>query len=170
MLLDKRVLLLNQNYEPMTICSVKKAIVLIYLGKAELVEPYDSLFIRSVSLEMPFPSIVRLGRFISVPRKRILLSRKNVMKRDQFVCQYCGSKNKPLTVDHVLPRERFGADSWENLVTACEKCNSRKGNRTPDEANMELVRVPKKPNHLFFIQNFFGALEDRWKPYLFLSD
>ena len=170
MLINRQVLLLNQNYEPMTICSARKAVILLYLGKAELVEQHESFVLRSVSLEMPFPSVVRLGRFISVPRKRILLSRKNIMKRDRFSCQYCEASTKPLTVDHILPRERGGLDSWDNLVAACEPCNSKKGNRTPDEANMLLLKIPKKPNHLFFIQNFFGTVEDHWKPYLFLTD
>ena len=154
----------------MTICSARKAIILLYLGKANLVERYDSLMIRSVSLELPLPSVVRLGRYISVPRKRILLSRKNIMKRDRFSCQYCGTSTKPLTVDHIIPKEKGGNDSWENLVAACERCNFKKGNQTPEEADMELFKIPKKPNHLFFIQNFFGAVETRWKPYLFLPE
>jgi len=154
----------------MTISSVRKAIILLYLGKANLVERYDSLVIRSVTLELPMPSVVRLGCFINVPRKRILLSRKNIMKRDRFSCQYCGTSTKPLTVDHVIPKERGGVDTWQNLVAACEKCNFKKGNKTPEEADMILRKIPQKPNYLFFIQNFFGAVEDRWRPYLFLPD
>ena len=168
--LNKRVLLLNQNYEPMSICSARKAVILLYLGKAEIVERYDSLMVRSVSTEIPLPSVLRLDRYVPIPRKRILLSRKNILKRDRFRCQYCGAKGKPLTVDHVIPRERGGPDTWENLVAACVACNTKKGNRTPEEAGMKLLKVPKKPNYLHFIQNFFGTIDERWKPYLFLAD
>ena len=170
MILDKRVLLLNQNYEPLSICSARKAIILLFLGKAQLVERYDSLMVRSVTTQMALPSILRLDRYINVPRKRILLSRKNIIKRDRLSCQYCGSRAKPLTVDHVIPKEKKGGDRWDNLVAACVDCNTKKGNRTPEEANMKLFTVPKKPNYLYFIQNFFGKPEDLWKPYLFLGD
>ncbi len=170
MILDKRVLLLNQNYEPLSICSARKAIILMFLGKVQLVERYDSLLVRSVTTQIALPSILRLNRYIHVPRKRILLSRKNIIKRDRLSCQYCGSRSKPLTVDHVIPKERNGEDRWENLVAACVECNAKKGNRTPEEANMKLFTVPKKPNHLYFIQNFFGQPEDLWKPYLYLGD
>ena len=170
MILDRRVLLLNQNYEPMSICSAKKAIILMFLGKAQMVERYDSLMVRSINTQMALPSVLRLDRYINVPRKRILLSRKNVIKRDRYRCQYCGSRSKPLTVDHVIPKERNGGDKWENLVAACVECNTKKGNRIPSEVNMKLFSVPKKPNYLYFIQNFFGAPEELWKPYLFLAD
>ena len=170
LLLDKRVLLLNQNYEPMTICSAKKAIILLYLGKAQIVERCDSQMVRSIRMQIPLPSVVRLDRYILVPRKRIMLSRKNIVKRDRYRCQYCGTRSKPITVDHIIPRERGGKDVWENLVAACVDCNTKKGNRLPEEVNMTLLSKPRKPNHLYFIQNFFGDLDERWKPYLFLVD
>ncbi len=167
--LKTQVLVLNQNYEPMTITNVKKAIVLVYLGKAELVEKYDSLVVRSITISLPLPSIVRLTRYISVPRKRIVLSRKNIIKRDAHSCQYCGNSSGPITVDHVIPKGRGGEDSWENLVCACTKCNNKKGNRTPEEAGMNLLKRPLKPSHLFFIRYFIGKLDHRWKPYLFMN-
>jgi len=108
MALDKRVLLLNQNYEPMSVCSARKAIILMFLGKAQMVERYDSLVVRSINTQMILPSVLRLDRYIHVPRKRILLSRKNIIKRDRHRCQYCGTRSKPLTVDHVIPKERKG--------------------------------------------------------------
>ncbi|MEE4310501.1 MAG: HNH endonuclease [candidate division KSB1 bacterium] len=167
--LKTQVLVLNQNYEPMTITDAKKAIILIYLGKAELVEKHDSLLVRSVTVALPMPSIVRLTRYISVPRKRIVLSRKNIVKRDGHRCQYCGTTHGPITVDHVIPKGRGGKDTWENLVCACTRCNNKKGNRTPEEANMTLARRPQKPSHIFFIRYFIGKLDNRWKPYLFMN-
>lgn len=166
--LNRQVLILNQNYEPMSVIAAKKAVVLLYLGKVEIIE-HHSEYIHSVSRAFPYPSIVRLMSFISVPRKRVVLSRKNVLKRDNHRCQYCGSSHKMLTVDHVIPKNRDGDESWENLVCACVQCNNRKGNRTPEEAGMHLSRRPQKPNHLFYIQHFVGMVDERWKPYLFMN-
>jgi 5-methylcytosine-specific restriction endonuclease McrA len=166
--MNAKVLILNQNYEPMSIINVRKAIVLLYLGKAELIEANDALRVRSVSMTMPFPSILRLGVYVRVPYKKIILSRKNILRRDAHKCQYCGRSDLTLTVDHVHPISRGGEDTWENLVCACVRCNNRKGDRTPDEAVMPLRRRPMRPNHVTFIRHFVGSLDDRWKPYLFM--
>lgn len=167
-MLDSRVLVLNQNYEPMSVCSARRAVVLLYLEKAEMIERNHDV-IHSVSRSMPLPSIVRLSRMIHVPRKRVLMNRKNIIKRDNHQCQYCGIKDGPVTVDHVVPKGRGGQDTWENLVCACVKCNTKKRNRTPKEAGMKLMRKPKKPGYLYFIQHLVGVPDDRWKPYLFMS-
>ncbi len=169
MILKSHVLVLNQNYEPMSITNVKKAVVLVFLGKAELIEKHDNLLIRTVNRSFPMPSIVRLTRYIRVPRKRIVLSRKNIIKRDNHQCQYCGTTKGPVTVDHIIPKGRNGEDTWENLVCACTRCNTKKGNRTPEEAGMRLLRRPKKPSHIFFIRYIIGDLDNRWKPYLFMN-
>lgn len=166
--MNAKVLILNQNYEPMSIVNVRKAIVLLYLGKAELIESNDSLRVHSVSMTMPFPSILRLGVYVRVPYKKIILSRKNILRRDSHKCQYCGRSDLTLTVDHVLPVSRGGEDTWENLVCACVNCNNKKGDRTPDEATMPLRRTPMRPNHVTFIRHFVGSVDDRWKPYLFM--
>ncbi len=167
--MNAKVLILNQNYEPMSVVNVKKAIVLLYLGKAELIEAKDGQQVRSVSMRMPFPSIVRLSVFVRVPFKKIILSRKNILRRDGHRCQYCGRSDIPLTVDHVIPLSRGGEETWENLVCACVKCNNRKGDSTPDEAGMPLRRRPIRPNHVTFIRHFVGTLDERWKPYLFMN-
>jgi 5-methylcytosine-specific restriction endonuclease McrA len=167
-MLESRVLVLNQNYEPTSVCSARRAIVLLYLEKAEMVERNHEL-VRSVNRAVPLPSIVRLSRLIHVPRKRILLTRRNIIKRDNHRCQYCGLTTGPVTVDHVIPKDRGGKDTWENLVCACMRCNTKKRNRTPREAGMKLLRQPRKPGYLFFIQHLVGVPDDRWKPYLFMS-
>ncbi len=167
-MIHSHVLVLNQNYEPMTITNAKKAIILIYLGKAELIEKNDG-YIRSIRTSYPLPSIVRLTRYINVPRKRIILSRKNLIKRDNHQCQYCGVRSGPVTIDHVIPKVRGGEDTWENLVCACVKCNNKKGNRTPEEAGMRLTRRPQRPNYLFFIRYYIGRIDNRWKPYLYMN-
>jgi len=166
--LNAKVLILNQNYEPMSVINVKKAIVLLYLGKAELIAANDALRVRSVTMAMPFPSIVRLSMYVRIPFKKIILSRKNILRRDGHRCQYCGRSDLPLTIDHVVPVSRAGEDGWDNLVCACVDCNNRKGDRTPDEAAMPLRRKPVRPNHVTFISHFVGTLDERWKPYLFL--
>jgi len=167
-MLDSRVLVLNQNYIPLCVCSARRAVVLLYLGKAEMVERNHAI-IHSVSTSMPLPSIVRLSRMISAPRKRVLLNRKNILKRDNHRCQYCGTSEGPITIDHILPRKRGGEDTWENLICACMRCNTKKGNRTPREAGMHLLSLPRKPGYIFFIQRMVGNPDDRWKPYLFMS-
>jgi 5-methylcytosine-specific restriction endonuclease McrA len=163
------VLILNQNYEPMSVINVKKAIVLLYLGKAELIEAYHGRELRSVSMHMPFPSIVRLSVYIHIPYKKIILSRKNILRRDGHRCQYCGRTDSTLTVDHIIPKCKAGEDTWENLVTACVECNNAKGDRSPDQASMKLLRRPMKPNHVTFIRHFVGTVDERWKPYLFMN-
>ena len=142
--------------------------MLLFLRKAELLEASNGKVIRSVSLTMPFPSVVRLSSFVRIPYKKIILSRKNILRRDGHRCQYCGRGDVPLTLDHIHPRSKGGEDSWENLVAACVKCNNKKGDGTPAEAGMPLLRVPMKPNHVTFLRHFVGNLDDRWKPYLFM--
>jgi 5-methylcytosine-specific restriction endonuclease McrA len=166
--LKSKVLVLNQSYEPISICSVKKAIHLLLLTKAELVAPKNGLQLHSVNFRIPLPSIIRLSRYIKIPYKKIELSRKNILRRDGYRCQYCGTTTGNLTVDHIIPKSRGGADTWENLVTACISCNNKKGNRTPEEAGMKLIARPRKPNHIIFIKNFVGSsIDSQWKPYLF---
>lgn len=152
----------------MSVINVKKAIVLLYLGKVELVEAHDGKAVRSISMAMPFPSIVRLSVFVRIPYKKIILSRKNILRRDNHRCQYCGRADIPLTVDHILPISRGGEDTWENLACACVRCNNKKGNRLPEDAGMPLARKPIRPNHVTFIRHFVSSLDERWKPYLFL--
>lgn len=169
MSLNGHVLVLNQNYEPMTVCHVRKALVLVFLGKAEVIEIMEGKAIRSVYRSFPYPSIVRLSMMVHRQRKGILLSRKNVLKRDGFQCQYCGTHSHAMTVDHIIPKVRGGKDSWENMVTACIRCNNTKGDRTPEEADMTLMTKPRKPHHLSFIQKHVSTHDERWKPYLFMT-
>lgn len=168
-ILNQNVLVLNQNYEPLSVCTAKRAFMLLFMGKAEMIEKYDGVKIRSMLISYPLPSVVRLERYINSPRKKILLSRKNIIIRDNYTCCYCGSKKGPMTVDHIIPKRLGGADSWENLVCACDRCNNMKGDRTPPAAGMKLLRKPKRPNHITYIQRFIGVNDDRWKPYLFME-
>jgi 5-methylcytosine-specific restriction endonuclease McrA len=143
--------------------------ILLLLMKAEIVAEQENRFIRTVNRAFPFPSVIRLQAYIRVPYKKIELSRKNVLRRDNMKCQYCGKKSSQMTIDHIVPKSRGGQDSWDNLVAACVRCNNKKGNRTPDEAGLKLQSRPTRPHHIFFIQQFMGAVESSWKPFLFLD-
>lgn len=162
------VLVLNQDYQVLSITSVQRAVILVYLQKAELVQAEANRFVRAPSMRTPWPSIVRLKVYVRVPYTRILLTRKNIIKRDSGRCQYCGSRNQ-LTIDHVLPKSRGGRDKWDNLVTACVPCNNRKGSKTPEEAGFRLMRKPFRPSYVMYIRDFVGTMDDAWKPYLFLA-
>ena len=167
--INRNVLLLNQNYEPLTVCTARRAIVLLFQGKAEMIETADGLKIRSISRSYDLPSVVRLWQYRKVPYKKIMLTRKNILARDGHRCQYCGTAKGPMTVDHVIPRKKNGNDSWENMVCACVKCNNKKGDRTPEKAGMKLQRIPKRPTFITFIQRYIGDSNDRWRQYLFMD-
>ena len=168
LLINRSVLMLNQNYEPLTITSARRAIVLMFQGKAEMIETADGLKIRSVSRSYSLPSVVRLWQYKKVPFKRIMLTRKNIITRDGNRCQYCGTTKGPMTVDHVIPKRLGGTDSWENLVCSCSGCNNKKGDRTPEQSHMNLLKKPTRPTYITFIQRNH-RVDDRWKPYLFLD-
>ncbi len=137
--------------------------------KAEVVVEREHKVLRSVYATYPFPSVIRLSAYIRVPFKKIELSRKNILRRDNYKCQYCASGSTPLTLDHIIPKSKGGIESWENLVAACVKCNNRKGNRTPEEAQMKLLSVPKRPHHVIFLKQFMDTADENWKPYLFVD-
>lgn len=161
----KNVLLLNQDHTPLTVCSVKRAFLLIFLNKAELVEAIADKKLSSVSRSFPFPSIIKTKKYVSLPYKGVVMSRQNIFKRDNGVCQYCGI-NKSLTIDHIIPRSKGGKSTWTNLITACQNCNSKKGDQTPSEAGLTLNKMPVKPSHITFLRMIHGQLRKDWVPYL----
>ena len=169
--MDGVVLVLNQNYEPLNVCNLPRAFRLVFGEKAEVVE-YDHQEIRTPSSAYRAPSVIRLQHMIRRPRPRVRLSRREVFARDGHVCQYCGRQGGDMTLDHVVPRHRGGAHTWENLVTACKSCNHRKGGRLPDEARLRLLRTPVEPRS--DVYSLFGTYlrDDRneaWRTYLFLG-
>ncbi len=138
------VLVLNQNYEPLNVCNTRRALVLLDRGKAEVLE-HGSGGIRTPSRVLARPSVIRLIYLVKRPRPRVKLSRREVFHRDHYTCQYCGSKTRDLTIDHVVPRHRGGKHTWDNLVSACRVCNHRKGGKTLEESKMKLLRLPCEP-------------------------
>jgi 5-methylcytosine-specific restriction endonuclease McrA len=167
-MLDRHVLLLNQNYEPLSVCRARRALVLMLSRKAELIESYGRLA-RSVRMAIQLPSVLRLNYYVRVRRREVPLTKRNILRRDGGVCQYCGRHHGLMTTDHVVPRSLSGGDSWENLVCACTECNARKGSRTPAQAEMTLRRKPKKPHYFTFAVSGLGDVPEVWRQYLFLS-
>ena len=159
------MLILNQDFSAIAVCTVHKAFLLVYLEKAEMVSKANGSVLRTVTNSYPVPSIIRLQRYVKVPYYGIALSRHNVLRRDNFICQYCGT-TKNLTLDHLLPRSRGGETTWLNLVTACSRCNSHKGDRTPEEAGLKLLRKPAKPSLLSFLQLHLNTHNEDWDIYL----
>ncbi|MCK5313952.1 MAG: HNH endonuclease [Anaerolineales bacterium] len=138
------VLVLNANFEPINVCTTRRAIGLVLSRKANLVLNGRGL-IRTVSRTYPRPSIIRLEKMVKRPRPRVRLAKREVLRRDNYTCQYCGRHVPYLTIDHIIPRRLGGKHSWENLVAACPSCNHRKGGRTIEQAHMRLLRSPKEP-------------------------
>jgi len=159
---------LNATYEPIKVISWKKAFTLLFLGKVEMLERHER-DILTMQRSYALPSVVRLLRRVKVTRKPIQFSRNNLYLRDDYTCQYCGETFGPsqLTFDHVFPRSRGGEKSWVNIVTACQDCNRRKRNRTPEEANMPLLSTPREPRWTPFTMNHnMSGAHENWKPYL----
>lgn len=139
------VLVLNRNFEPLNVCDTRRAVGLLLLGKAEIIENGRGE-IRTTRLAFPRPSVIRLAHFIHRPRPRVKLTKREIFRRDDYRCQYCGTSTSRLTIDHVVPRHRGGTHRWDNLVTACPTCNRRKGGRLAHEAHMALLKPPAEPH------------------------
>ncbi len=145
-----RSLVLNSTFEPLQFTSSRRALVLSLLGKAEVLES-DGFFVRTPTTVFHLPTVIKLHQYIRRPFKSyISFSKKNVLRRDNHTCQYCGRRGVDLTIDHVIPRSQNGESTWDNVVTACRKCNLKKGNRTREEAGMKLIRRPLQPKFLFY--------------------
>lgn len=168
--LHKPVLVLNASYEPINICAARRAVVLILKGVASA-EEHALGNIHSARSAVRIPSVIRLLEYRRIPHQTRALSRKNILMRDRYTCQYClrTMSSSELTLDHVVPRSRAGETTWENLVACCHLCNNRKGNRTPEEAGMRLHRAPR-PFSLHTSRHLMRLLaksDDQWRKYLF---
>ncbi|MFQ5894881.1 MAG: HNH endonuclease [Nitrospinota bacterium] len=169
MLRRLRVLVLNQTYEPLHICTARRAIRMLVVGKADEVEA-DGFLVRSERLQLRLPTVIRLRFYARVRRRgEVSFSKRNVFRRDAFTCQYCGRQDVGLTIDHIVPRARGGRTAWANVVAACRRCNAVKGDRLPSEAGLRLLRPPKKPYFLFREQLDAAtqrAVREHWEKYL----
>ncbi len=180
------VLILNRYFQPVQVTTAKRAFVLLYGGAANALdeegEPHDFDLWRTLPVRdhddlvtivgggLRVPRVLHLHRYDRTPRVTVRLTRRNLMFRDAHTCQYCGKRPplRELNIDHVMPRSRGGADTWENLVTACRVCNLRKGWKTPEEANMNLARRPFRPKWSMTAQILLGTGSKfkEWEPFL----
>jgi 5-methylcytosine-specific restriction endonuclease McrA len=159
-----KALVLNASYEPLCVVPARRAVVLVLKSKAEIIAADGEVF-RSEKTIVRVPSVVKLKYFVAVPyRTRGTLSRRAVLVRDDFECQYCGAPAE--NVDHIHPRSRGGTHTWENVVACCRRCNSRKENRTAAEVGMKLRRPPRAPQDNLFLIVSVGKLHPTWEPYL----
>jgi len=162
----QQVLVLNASYEPLNVCSVRRAYVLVGKGKAEVIERYDEP-LRSATNTFDRPNVIRLVQYVRVPQTvKRRISRRALFARDGWRCVYCGTSSVRLTLDHVVPRSRGGDSVWENVVTACAPCNLRKGDRLLDEIRMSLPRPPRAPAPVLFIRLSTHRVPDTWRTYL----
>lgn len=166
--MNSSVLVLNQNYEPLNVCNMRRALVLVIDGKAEVLEEY-SCTIASASRIFQSPSVIRLIYMIRRPRPKVKLTRREVFIRDNFTCQYCGRQAGDLTIDHVVPRSRGGGHTWDNLVSACKTCNHRKGGKSVQEARMTLRTDPYEPSAGMYYtieRRVESVIFDAWEKFL----
>ena len=160
------VLVLNANFEPLNVCNIRRAIGLMLTGKATMVLNGRGE-IKTVSRSFPRPSVIRLEKMIKRPHPHVKLTKREILRRDNYTCQYCGSRAPYLTIDHVIPRRLGGQHIWDNVVAACPSCNHRKGGRTPEQVQMHLLHVPSEPpasaNYIF--GRHLGNNEE-WQPFI----
>jgi 5-methylcytosine-specific restriction endonuclease McrA len=160
------VLVLNATYEPINVCTVRRAVVLLLKEKAEVVERAE-WELHAASYTMVRPVVIRLVSYVRIPRDthRRKITRRAVFARDDWTCQYCGARSN-LTVDHVIPRSKGGPSSWENIVASCAPCNRRKGDALPRQAGMELLKQPRTPGPTVFIHVASPTIPTAWLQYL----
>jgi len=162
----EQVLVLNASYEPLNVCSVRRAHVLVFKGKAEVLEALERP-LRTSTDTYPWPHVIRLVTYVHVPRAaQRKISRRALFARDNWRCVYCGTAGGRLTLDHVVPRSRGGDSVWENVVTSCAPCNLRKGNRLPEEVAMHLPMPPRPPLPVLFIRLAAPSIPTGWQQYL----
>jgi 5-methylcytosine-specific restriction endonuclease McrA len=191
--LSQQVLVLNRLWQAVNVCTARRALTLLFEGHAQVVlnapdgsfqtynfkewhdfsqeQPHPES-IHTVSFRIRVPRVIVLMLFDRMPKKEVKFTRHNIFERDQNTCQYCGKifERKDLNLDHVIPRDRGGPTTWENIVCSCIKCNTHKANRTPHEAGLRLIRKPKRPKWRPFIQINFGVTyHDSWKHFLDLA-
>ena len=164
--MQEPVLVLNANFEPIHICNTRRAVNLILSEKASLVLNGRGV-IKTVSRDYPRPSIIRLTKMVKRPRARVKLNKREIMRRDNYTCQYCGQHTGTLTIDHIIPRHLGGSHTWENLVAACPSCNHRKGGRTLEQAGMVLLHKPQYPpaSATYIFAHHLNENED-WVPFV----
>ena len=166
--MSQEVLVLNSDFEPLNVCHVRRALVMVYLGKADVLHAHDSSIAAMKGFHQS-PSVVKLRHHVRRPLPELKLSRRTIFARDQFTCQYCGVISKDLTIDHVVPRRHGGPTVWENLVCSCRRCNMKKGDKMLHQTSMKLLKQPRRPKYIPYIsltKYLAGRKNETWRDYL----
>ena len=166
-MMELMTLKLDSAYKPVGIVSWRDALVLVITEKAYAVEVYET-YVRSAREVFQLPSVIALKKYINIDFLKPVCSRKNIILRDENTCQYCGKEfsSDDLTMDHIVPKAKGGKKSWRNIVTACKPCNQKKGSRTPEQAGMRLLRVPRPLTGPVMIKRRSNNFHSHWKNYL----
>ncbi len=167
--MNQEVLVLNSDYEPLNVCSARRAIILVYLGKADVLHIDSEMLAKTTDAAFTMPSVVKLRGHVRRPLPELKLSRRTVFARDNYTCQYCGATSKDLTIDHVVPKRAGGGASWDNLVACCRKCNMKKSDKLAHQVGMKLSRVPRRPRYVPYIsltKYLHGRKNEVWRDYL----
>ena len=162
------VLVLNSDYEPLNVCNARRAVVLVYLGKADVLHAEDA-YVAAQGAGLHLPSVVKLRSHVKRPLPELKLSRRTIFARDNYSCQYCGSTAKDLTIDHVVPKRHGGNATWENLVCCCRKCNMKKSDKLLNQSGMKLMHQPRRPRYVPYIsltKYLLGRKNTVWRDYL----
>ena len=168
--MNQEVLVLNSDYEPLNVCNLRRAVILIYLGKADVLHASESDSASYASdIWGEVPSVVKLRYHVRRPLPDLKLSRRSIFARDNFTCQYCGAQSRDLTIDHILPKRHGGPMTWDNLVACCRRCNTKKGDKMLQHTGMKLMRQPRRPRYVPYIsltKYVSGTKNDIWRSYL----
>ena len=167
------VLVLNSDYEPLNVCNMRRALILLYLGKADVLHEHESVpsprLLGNSGDWLPTPSVLRLRYHVKRPLPELKLSRRSIFARDNYTCQYCGVQSRDLTIDHILPKRHGGGLQWDNLVACCRRCNARKGDKMLPNSGMKLARPPRRPRYVPYIsltKYLNGTKNEVWRDYL----
>ncbi len=171
--MSHEVLVLNSDYEPLNVCNLRRAVVLLYLGKADILHMHDPSdappLLTGEGETMAAPSVLRLRYHVKRPLPELKLSRRSVFARDNYTCQYCGIQSRDLTIDHIVPKRHGGGMHWDNLVACCRRCNTRKGDKMLSQSGMKLARPPRRPRYVPYIsmtKYLNGTKNEVWRDYL----
>ncbi len=166
---NKKALVLDSSYLARSIITTDRAFVIVYKGNADVVAEYDESFkVINPLLDIKKPSIIKVFTYVKTVYNKVALTRENIFRRDNYECIYCGySNSKYMTLDHVIPQSKGGGHTWENLVTACKKCNSLKADYSLEEFGREIPK-PYRPHYLMLMRQM-EEIPSEWKPYLFLD-
>ncbi|MDR3707717.1 MAG: HNH endonuclease [Capsulimonadaceae bacterium] len=168
--MNQEVLVLNSDFEPLNVCNLRRAVVLVYMGKADILHTDEHASpMQLADGSVAAPSVVKLRYHVRRPLPELKLSRRSIFARDNYTCQYCGHQSRDLTIDHILPKRHGGDMRWDNLVACCRKCNTKKGDKLLSQTGMKLMRPPRRPRYVPYIaltKYVNGTKNDIWRNYL----